>query len=336
MSQTQMLVGLDFQPEAGVPTWSEQVATGLRPDRAVDRLAYLARLNYAHTYINRIRKRSNDPAWIERAGQIERRLLHPFAPPPAETERAIKYRTKDYHAERGILSPDLVGAMRAELFAPQTYNDPYIPGWHWHGAPDARDAADHPMLYMDPQKLLRSPSLLAICTNPDIIGFCREVLGPAAAISWAWSWISNPGFGNYQNQNWHRDSSEPLNFVRIFVPLENIATMEDGPTALIPGTSGLRAFYDLRRFSDAELTALQQERGAGVVMADVGDVYFVNTFALHRGVTPTKRRAILTLLASLSPSHRTPAIRRIAMAEVPEHLRDTVAAHRRFFRYLVK
>ncbi|KAH2825108.1 hypothetical protein KXV85_011209, partial [Aspergillus fumigatus] len=85
------------------------------------------------------------------------------------------------------------------------------------------------------------------------------------------------------NQNWHRDSSEPLNFVRIFVPLENIATMEDGPTALIPGTSGMRDYFEVRRFSDDELTQVQQEKGAGVVMADVGDVYFVNTFCIHRG-----------------------------------------------------
>ena len=329
----QALVGIDFQPEAGVPTYSEQLASGRRGGGMIDRLAYLARLNSAHTYINRIRKRSNDPAWIAQAGAMERRVLQPLAGPPAQTERAEKFRTKDYHVERAILAPDLVGAMRDDLFAPQTYNDPYIPGWSWTGSPDQ---ADHPMLYMDPQKLLSSPHFLAICANLGIIDFCREVLGPAAAISWAWSWISNPAASNYQNQNWHRDSSEPLNFVRIFVPLENIATMEDGPTALIPGTSGLREFFEVRRFSDAELTPLQNERGAGVVMADVGDVYFVNTFCLHRGVTPVRRRAILTLLASISPSHRTPAICRTPLAQVPKALRATISANRRFFRYLVK
>lgn len=333
MAQGQVLVGLDFQPEAGVPTFGEQLAGGYRSGSMADRLAYLAGLNYANTYINRIRKRSNDPAWIERAGRIERRLLQPLAPPPAQTERAEKFRTKDYHVERAVLSPDTVGAMRDLLFAPQTYNDPYVTGWSWTGSPEQ---SSHPMLYMDPQKLFTSPEFLAICANPDIIGFCREILGPAAAVSWAWSWISNPTPHNYQNQNWHRDSSEPLNFVRIFVPLENIATMEDGPTALIPGTSGMRDYFEVRRFSDAELAQVQQEKGAGVVMADVGDVYFVNTFCIHRGVAPQRRRGILTLLASLSPSHRTPAICRIPLAQVPEHLRDTVAANRRFFRYLVK
>jgi hypothetical protein len=256
-----------------------------------------------------------------------------LAQSPAANERTAKFFSKDYHVERAILAPELVGAMRAELFADQTFNDPYIPGWSWTGQPDQ---ASHPMLYMDPQKLFSSPSFLAICANPEIIGFCREVIGPSAAISWAWSWISNPAQGAYQNQNWHRDSSEPLNFVRIFVPLENIATMEDGPTALIPGSSALREFYEVRRYSDAELSKVQQEKGAGVVMADAGDVYFVNTFCLHRGVAPAKRRAMLTLLASISPSHRTPAICRLSLDQVPEALRETVAANRRFFRYLVK
>lgn len=333
MAQGQVLVGLDFQPEAGVPTYDEQRAAGLRGGGMVERLAYLARLNYAHTYINRIRKRSNDPAWIARAAAIERRLLQPLAPPPADTERAEKFRAKDYYVERAILSPDLVGAMRECLFAPQTYNDPYVAGWKWSGSPDQ---SAHPMLYMDPQRLFSNPEFLAICANQAIIDFCREVLGPAAAITWAWSWISNPTGQNYQNQNWHRDSSEPLNFVRVFVPLDTIATMEDGPTALIPGSSGLREHFEVRRFSDAELSGVQQRMGAGVVMADVGDVYFVNTFCLHRGVAPLRRRGILTLLVSLSPSHRSPTICPMPIARVPDHLRDGIEANRRFFRYLVQ
>jgi len=333
MAQRQMVVGLDFQPEAGVPTFAEQVASGGRQAGLTDRLAYLARLNFAHTYIQRIRKRSNDPEWIARAGNMERRLLQPLASAPAATERVEKFLTKDYHVERAILAPELVGQMRDLLFAPQTFNDPYVTGWSHTGSPDA---CNHPMLYMDPQRLMSSAPFLSICANPQIIAFCQEVLGPAAAVTWAWSWISNPTGQRYQNQNWHRDSSEPLNFVRIFVPLENIATMEDGPTALIPGTSTLRDFYEVRRFSDEELSALQQERGAGVVMADVGDAYFVNTFCLHKGVAPMRRRGILTLLASLSPSHRTPAICPVSLAQVPEEIRDTVAANRRFFRHLVR
>lgn len=333
MAKVQSVVGLDHQPEAGVPTYGELVASGARGGGLGDRIAYLARLNYAHTYIQRLRKRSNDPAWLARAGRIERRLLHPFAPAPARTARARQFLEKDYYVERAALDPVLVAQMRDLLFAPQTYNDPYVSGWHYTGAPEG---CSHPMLYMDPQTLFSSAPFLAICANPAIMDVCRELLGPGAAITWGWSWISNPSGQNYQNQNWHRDSSEPLNFVRVFVPLENIAAMEDGPTALIPGTSGLREFYDLRRYSDEELGGVQARQGAGVVMADAGDVYFVNTFCLHKGVAPKRRRGILTLLASLGPSHRTPAMCPVPLGHVPEHLRDTVRANRRFFRYLVR
>jgi hypothetical protein len=49
-----------------------------------------------------------------------------------------------------------------------------------------------------------------------------------------------------------------------------------------------------------------------------------------------RRRGILTLLASLGPSHRTPAMCPVPLSRVPEEIRDTVAANRRFFRHLVK
>jgi hypothetical protein len=326
------LVGLGHVPEAGVPSFLAQVAAGMRPDGAGRRLAQWLRLNWAHVYINRIRKASNDPAWLARAGRIERRLRQPLARIGATTERARAFRERDYHIEHGAIPKAAVEGLRADLFAQDSYNDPYVAGFAWHGDPTA---APRPLLYIHPQALFANPHFLAICANPQIIAFCREVLGPGAAITWAWAWISNPGFGEYQNQNWHRDCSEPLNFIRVFVPLNDIASLDDGPTALIPGTSTTRRFYDVRRFNEAELTPLIQEKGAGALIAAVGDVYFVNTFCLHRGVRPTRQRAILTMLVSLGPSHRSPAICPMTLAQVPAALRDTVRRNRRFFRYLV-
>lgn len=107
------------------------------------------------------------------------------------------------------------------------------------------------------------------------------------------------------------------------------------PTELIPGTSRLRQWYDVRRFQDAELQALKEEKGAGVVLAEVGDVYFLNTFALHRGTPPQRPRAILSLLVSLGPSHRTPSIRRIDLGQQPDAVRRAIAANRSFFRHIL-
>lgn len=119
MAKVQSVVGLDHQPEAGVPTYGELVASGARGGGLGDRIAYLARLNYAHTYIQRLRKRSNDPAWLARAGRIERRLLHPFAPAPARTARARQFLEKDLY-DPGLVKIALNGSFSSWAGGPHT------------------------------------------------------------------------------------------------------------------------------------------------------------------------------------------------------------------------
>jgi hypothetical protein len=326
-------IKLDTRFDGMVKPYLQQVAEGHRQDSEWARLRYLAKANYAHLYINRLRRHSNEAAYLKRAGGIERRLLQPWYRPPPRSERAEKYETMDYNVERSVIPLDHVAGLRADLFDQPVYYDPYA-GFEYHGRPEQ---SGHPLLYMDSQALFANPHFLSICANPAIIAFCREVLGPGAALSWAWSWITNPvpGSNDYQTQNWHRDSAEPLNFVRVFVPLHDIVGLEDGPTALIPGSSHEAGYREVRRFRDHELAELQARRGAGMIQADAGDVYFVNTMALHRGVAPTRQRAILTLLVSLSPSHRTPGIVKLKPAQLPGPVQDVVRANRRFFRFLV-
>jgi hypothetical protein len=325
--------GLDDSPEAGIKTYRAQVAEGMRRDGPIRRLNYLARANYAYNYIWWFKTRSNDPARIARLGKVERLLKQPFAARRARTECAAEFDKSDFHFTSGMLDRGLVQRFADDLYAAGRYNDPYRTDFEHVGRPEASDS---PFLYMDPQTLFENENFLEICASQALIDFCREALGPKAALSWAWSWITQPSNAPYQNQNWHRDVAEPLNFVRVFIPLQAIATRADGPTELIPGTSGLREFYEIRRFSDAELEPTKAARGAGVVLAEPGDVYFVNTFALHRGTPPAKRRAILTLLVSLSPSHRTPSIRKLSLREVPERLRPMIRANKSFFRHLIR
>lgn len=325
--------GLDDAPEGGIKTYRAQVAEGMRRDGAIRRLNYLARANYAYNYIWWFKTRSNDPARIARLGKIERLLKQPFAARRPRTECAAEFDKSDFHFTSGMLDPALVQRFADDLYNVGRYNEPYRTNFEHMGRPEESDS---PFLYMHPQTLFENESFLEICSSQPLIDFCREVLGPKAALSWAWSWISQPGYVPYQNQNWHRDVAEPLNFVRVFIPLQAIETRDDGPTELIPGTSSLREFYEIRRFSDAELESTKAARGAGVVLAEPGDVYFVNTFALHRGTPPAKRRAILTLLVSLSPSHRTPSIRKLSLREVPERLRPMFRANKSFFRHLIR
>ncbi|WP_236704456.1 hypothetical protein ACNFJ7_02905 [Sphingomonas sp. HT-1] len=262
---------------------------------------------------------------------MERLLRQPFAR-IGRTPRAAEFRELDFHFADKMLDTGLVDRLASSLFAPQRFTDPYLDGFEHIGAPET---ARHPFLMMQTERLFADPAFLEICANPDLIAFCREALGPKAALSWAWAWISQPTNAAYQNQNWHRDCAEPLNCLRIFVPLTTIEGREDGPLELIPKTSALRAFHEVRRFGDGELEALKQANGAGVVLAEKGDVYFVNTFALHRGTPPLRRRAMLSLLVSIGPSHRTSAIPRRKLSELPEQVQATVRKNRSFFRRLV-
>lgn len=324
-------VGLDYEAEGGVKSYLGQVAAGIRRDTSLARLKFLFGANYAANYINWLRRKSNDPAHIARFGAIERRIKHPFGFKP-RSERAARFLERDFHFQAAMLPRILLEGFREELENQPVYYDPYVKGFRHEGRPEE---TDHPFLYMDSHQLFQNPRFLEICTSPDLIAFCKEVLGPSAALSWAWSWISRPTALPYQNQNWHRDSSEPLNFIRVFVPLQAVEGLEDGPTELIPGTSGLRRFFEPRRFHDHELDELKRDMGAGFALCEAGDVYFANTFALHRGTPPMRQRGMLSLLVSLSPSHRTPAIRKLKMAELPQHVRPAVARNRRFFRFLV-
>ncbi|ATY32940.1 phytanoyl-CoA dioxygenase family protein [Sphingomonas psychrotolerans] len=325
--------GLDHSPEGGIKSYRAQVAEGIRRDGAIRRLGYLVRANYAYNYIWWFKTRSNDPARIARLGKVERLLKQPFAARRPRTERAAEFDNADFHFASGMLDPALLQKFAGDLYAAGRYNEPYRPEFEHVGRPEESDS---PFLYMLPQTLFENETFLEICSSQALIDFCREALGPKAAMSWAWSWISQPSQAPYQNQNWHRDAAEPLNFVRVFIPLQAIETRADGPTELIPGTSGMREFYEIRRFSDAELEPTKAAKGAGVVLAEPGDVYFVNTFALHRGTPPAKRRALLTLLISLSPSHRTPSIRKLSLREVPERLRPAIRANKSFFRHLIR
>ncbi len=326
------LVGLTDTPEAGIKPYSMQVAEGARRDTPIARLRHLARANYAYNYIFWLRTRSNDPAYVAKGARIERMLSQPFGNRSRKTERARAFEESDFHFESQAVPAELLRAFADELENQPSYHDPYVNGFRHEG--DPRNS-NHPFLYMDTKRIFESEAFLRICSSPDLIAFCREVLGPSAAISWAWAWLSRPGTAPYQNQNWHRDSAEPFNFIRVFIPLGAIESREDGPTELIPGTSRLRQFHAVRRFGDHELATLKEANGAGVVLSEPGDIYFVNTFGLHRGTPPQRPRAMLTLLVSLSPSHRTPFLPRVRRASLPPALRKAIGANKRFFRYIL-
>jgi hypothetical protein len=332
------LVGLDFQPEADVDSWRDHVLAGrCSGEGPLATLTYLLRLNISHNYINALRKFSNDPAWVARMARMERRLADLLTrPPPLSPEaarRCLRISATDYHVERQVLPPVLATAMRDELMHQPGYHDPAIPGWVYRGRVEA---APYPALYMKAHALFASDNFFRICANPAIIALCREVLGPRAAISWAWAWINNPGYLESPKWKWHRSNAEPFNALLVQIPLDEVVAPEHGPFMLIPGSSRLRELYEPRLYGDEELAALQARQPVATLLTEVGDVAFCNPFALHRMMGPYRRQRMVMLLVSIAPSHRSAGIRRRPLAELPGDLRALVAQNRRFFHRLVR
>lgn len=300
-------------------------------------LSYLLRLNVAHNYINALRKFSNDPAWVAAMARKERHLaaLVSGGAPTGELARARRARMRgaDWHVERSVLDPRLLGVMRDELMHQHSYHDPAIPGWAYRGRVDA---APYSTLFMDAPALFASDTFLAICANPAIMGFCRDVLGPRAALSWAWAWITNSGYLETPRWKWHRNNAEPFNALLVLIPLDAVTTLDHGPMMVIPGSSLLDDCIEPRLYAEDELVDLQARLPADMVPVEVGDAGFINPFALHRMMPPHRRQRMLMLLVSIGPSHRSPAICRRRLADLPDNLRETVAANRRFFHRLVR
>jgi len=331
------LVGLDFQPEVGADSWLDHRKAGRCSGEGLfATLAYLFRLNMSYNYINVLRRFSNDPAWFARMKTLERRLTDPLGraiPPGAMAAlRSGRMHATDYLVERQIVSPLLLGAMREELMHQASYHDPAIPGWAYRGRVEA---APYASLHMDSPALFASDTFFRLCANPAIIQLCRDVLGPRAALSWGWAWINNPGYLESPRWKWQRSNAEPFNALMVLIPLDEITAPEHGPLVLIPGSSTLREVYEPRLYGEEELADLLARQPAAMLLAELGDVAFIEPFALHRMMPPHRRQRMVMLLASIGPSHRSPAIRRRCLADLPDDLREQVAGNRRFFHRLV-
>lgn len=314
-----------------IPSYNSDVENGIRRDTKFARLIYLLKANYAYNYM-RIRGSSNDPRQVSSRSKIERAIKYPFGILLSQTSRAKFFLRNDYYFEGNIIDTRILQCLTNDLLGQNYYYDPYVAERKFLGPPEK---TANPILYMENHVLFKNVNFLSIAATPSIANFCREVLGPSATIVWAWAWLSQPADARYENQNWHRDNYEPFNFIRVFIPLSDIENTEDGPTEIIPGTSELPRYYELRRFSHEEITPLIATNKNHTIFACRGDVYFVNTFALHKGTPPKKQRAMLSLLVSLSPSHRTPSIETLSHHKLPPELRAAIRKNKKFFRYLV-
>ncbi|WP_395391278.1 hypothetical protein [Novosphingobium sp. BL-8A] len=81
-----------------------------------------------------------------------------------------------------MLDSALVQRFAADLYRPQRYNEPHRADFQHVGRPKDSNSR---FLYMEPQVLFENEHFLEICFSQPMIDFCREVLGPRAALTWA-------------------------------------------------------------------------------------------------------------------------------------------------------
>ncbi len=327
------LVGFGYRPEAGADSWQDHRDAGRCPAGGVfARLIYWLRLNIAYNYINGLRKHSNAPSWLLRMARIERRLADPLHHRAARTPRAALFQARDHHAEPGALPPGLLAAMRDEVMQQHLYHDPTIPGWTYRGLVEA---APYSELHMLPHALFASDLFLEICTSPTVMTFCREVIGPRAAVSWGQAWIANPGYLESPKWKWHRNNDEPFNAVQVLVPLGDVLGEEDGPMLVLPGSAQWSACLEPRLYGEDEVEAMTSRHPPHALLGRMGDVAFFKGFALHRLTPVLRRQAMLAILVSIGPALGSPTIMRRPLSAVPGHLRERIAQNEGFFRRLV-
>ena len=116
-----------------------------------------------------------------------------------------------------------------------------------------------------------------------------------------------------------------------------MSEIEEGPTEILLGTSRLEQHYEPMRFRQGEIDGLLGQHKKQTIFSEIGDVYFANTFAIHRGCQPTqgRPRGMLSLLVSIFPSHRTALLPRRKLDDLPLQVQKQVQKNRRFFRHLV-
>jgi hypothetical protein len=327
------LVGFGYRPEAGADSWQDHRDAGrCTADGVLARLIYWLKLNIAYNYINGLRKSSNEPPWLLRMAQIERRLSGPLHQRASPTPRAAFFQAHDHHAEPDALPPALLGAMRDELMGQHLYHDPVIPGWTYRGMVEA---APYSELHMLPHALFASDFFLEICTSPTVVDFCREVMGPRAAISWGQAWIGNPGYLESPKWKWHRNNDEPFNAVQVLVPLGDVLGKEDGPMLVLPGSSHWPACLEPRLHAEDEVEAYARQHPPHALLGQLGAIAFLRGFALHRLTPVLRRQATLAIMVSIGPALGTPTIMRRPLSEVPQHLRARIAQNAVFFHRLV-
>lgn len=201
-----------------------------------------------------------------------------------------------------------------------------------------KNISTYPNVWNLESDILSEDIVFELLSNQKIIRHAKSVIGKNACISSIWAWHSFKTDNIEHNQKWHRDLSEPLNFIRVFLPLSPIQYKNDGATKVILNSELTDNLFSIgERYDDFDVDIFPKSNFKEVLV-DVGDVYFLDTLAIHKGTPPyiSKERSMLSILISLTPSYRSYGIPRRQIATFKTDLQNTILENKNWFKYLVK
>ena len=223
---------------------------------------------------------------IHKIGHLNR----PFLGEPPHGSRRLE---EDGHfLARGVLTPEKVGALRSEIES--VYRD-FEPDWRpGSGSREHAEMFRYELFNRSPmsQKVLGCRSILDVL-EPLLGGDCHLVSctswrNPAGSKSaprgQQWHVDGGPYVARASSQPWPSNIPYPIFVVTAQIYLQSV-TIDDGPTAVLPGSHKSGQLPPVAREWDVDLE--YEGRPGEVHLANAGDVTFFVSDAWHRRMPTT-------------------------------------------------
>src|SRR5207253_11228502 len=142
------------------------------------------------------------------------------------------------------------------------------------------------------EDVVRCPYALEWANNPKVLSIVGHALGAKPTLSNISIWWSYPGHEKPQEaENFHSDVDD-LAFIKLFIYLTDV---DDGcgPHVFVPGSQNKQIFGKIRRYSDEEIEKTFGRDGIKTFTGPQGSAFLENTFGLHKGQLPKKKRRLL-------------------------------------------
>ena len=229
--------------------YNYQQLKALKNNININKITWLIKANLGIFYIEFIRKFSYFPRFQRLLAKIENQIFNLNYPKPCMSK------SHNPVLKEQVFSADVIESLRLKAIECGRFKSPYAPNKTFN----LINKDQYTSLWNFEQDFLHLNEFIKISCEKTLVEHCQKILGPKCSISWAWLWHTFPGKNVVENQLWHRDSSEPLSFTRVFIPLTNVLDQKDGPTEFVlTDHMGLpHSTFEPRRIDDEELASLK-------------------------------------------------------------------------------